>query len=54
MCCCFESFVVIDRFCLYMFLLCRPGRSDEQEHGVQSDFQVRSGGALVLSHRPAA
>lgn len=36
------------------FLLFRSGGSDKQEHGVQSDFQVRSGGAVVLSHGSAS
>lgn len=39
---------MIERFSIYC--LFRPGGSDEQEHGVQSDFQVRSGGPLVLSY----
>lgn len=48
----FKTFSVIDW--LYFLLLYRPGWSDEQEHGVQSCFQIRSGCPLVLSHRPAA
>ena len=31
-------------------LFCRSGGSDEQKHGVQFDFQVRSSGPLVLSY----